>query len=340
MKNILIITGVLPPKVCGVGDYTKNLLDTEIGKLWSPYVAESWRFRKLSFILKSIDQRKPDVIFMQYPAEGYGWSLVPHMLLIYYVFIKKIKFITVLHEYSSLSWKSRFFIRNILSKSSQLIFTTNFELNNLAKHVPGILSKANVLPILSNIPNPKEIKQISDRSIDILYFGHIRPNKGIEDFLRVICSSKIVNKNLSIKLVGQIPKGYENYIKSLQAIYPQVMNITTLNADLDLVHTMLGEAKICFLPYPDGISERRGSFLAAIQHGSVVASYVGTWTPSGLTSAFIPLERGHEAEKILYFLSNNELLTSQQLNSISYHNESGITNWNELSNAYLKISEL
>ena len=129
-------------------------------------------------------------------------------------------------------------------------------------------------------------------------------------------------------------------MNELNTILPGFINLSIINADIELVLHSLNDAKICFLPFPDGISERRGSFLAATQSGSVVASYPGQWQTDRLKQAFTPLEKGLESEELIKLLSNSELLSDLQNKSIEYHFKNTFFDWNAIACEYLRIASL
>lgn len=83
-------------------------------------------------------------------------------------------------------------------------------------------------------------------------------------------------------IVGQVLSEFESYFTDLKGKYKEVIIDYYLNETSDLVSCLLNNAKIVFLPFPDGISERRGSFLAAITNGALVVTYRGRFVTSSL----------------------------------------------------------
>lgn len=333
-----MICGVLPPSICGVGDYTKNILNTSLCADWEIFSNQNWSLFNIFSLLFRINKMRADIVFLQYPAEGYGWSLSPHIILLFLKFIKNKKVYTVLHEYTSFNPKGKFFIDKIFSKSTGLIFTTHFEANSFIKNNPRYNGSVSIIPILSNIPPPKSILSIADRDIDIAYFGHIRPNKGLEEFMRVMEEIKLHSNKVNFKILGQVPRGYESFALNLEKIYPDFTNICWLNLQDFEVADILNRTKICFLPFPDGVSERRGSFLAAIQSGCVVASYSGPWVTNHLKNAFIELSYFNESKKLIDLLNSSGDLNEFHVRSLNYQLKSNIRTWDDLAYEYIKIS--
>src|ERR1700722_2066745 len=99
--RILLVSGSLPPMLCGVGDYTYQLA-TELGARGDLQVAvltsraarnaeprgnfqlfavvERWRLSELGRIFRILKEWRPDIVHVQTPTQGYGSSWVPRIL--------------------------------------------------------------------------------------------------------------------------------------------------------------------------------------------------------------------------------------------------------------------
>ncbi|MDE6379465.1 MAG: glycosyltransferase family 1 protein, partial [Muribaculaceae bacterium] len=75
------------------------------------------------------------------------------------------------------------------------------------------------------------------------------------------------------------------------------------NREAKEVSDILNNSKVCFLPFPDGLSERRGSFLAAISCGVKVISYDGKFVTDQLRSVCELVDVNSAGDKILSILS-------------------------------------
>ena len=77
-----MITGSFPPDICGVGDYTdvlvKNLKRKKIDIGVFNY--KDWKLKKIFRIKNEICKERSDIYHLQYPTQGYGYSLVPSFL--------------------------------------------------------------------------------------------------------------------------------------------------------------------------------------------------------------------------------------------------------------------
>ena len=272
-KRILFLTGSIPPEVCGVGDYSKKLFDLlqETENEYILYHKLSWSFKYTWRYLREIKSLKPDLIHIQYPTEGFGYSMVPLALMF---LLPKRRLILTVHEYSRRTTKAKFFTW-LLMCLANIIIVSNDEEKDIIKR-QGSLGQKNVfvIPIGSNIPRSKFAdRPFIEREIDFAYFGHIRPLKGIEAFVEAVRSLK--NSEVGPRryaIIGQSLPRYTGYLEDLRNNAMDLGIEYILNSSNDLTADLLANCKILYLPFPDGISERRGSLLAAATNGSAVVS--------------------------------------------------------------------
>jgi glycosyltransferase involved in cell wall biosynthesis len=142
----------------------------------------------------------------------------------------------------------------------------------VASHLfPWLKAKASVIHIGSNIP----FREPQQADTDVAYFGLIRPVKGIEEFIATL-SRPCFRPALRIRVIGEVSPGYESYasemIPRLEALGAEIL----LNRSAGEVSELLSRAKIALLPFPDGMSRRRGSALAAMGNGALVVTNAGS----------------------------------------------------------------
>lgn len=78
-------------------------------------------------------------IFLQYPTQGYGWSLLPQIICIYYSIFTNKKFVVILHEFSQRSLKAKL-ATLFLFFANEIIFTTDFERNYSKSYSPLLVN--------------------------------------------------------------------------------------------------------------------------------------------------------------------------------------------------------
>lgn len=293
MSQNLMITGSFPPDICGVGDYVSCFINAADKSKWTVYYSKTWKLWEIRRKIKSINSYKCKYIFMQYPTQGYGWSLLPQLLCLYYSLFTSNKFIVVLHELSQRSFKAKIATFFLLF-ANKVIFTNNFEKEYAGHLFPFVKKRSYTIRILSNIVSAPKIYSWKERHYDLIYFGHIRPLKGLEDFFYAVeCVQKKENTPIKVAIVGQVLPEFERYINALKMKYADLQIDYKFNNSIQNVSLLLNNAKLAFLPFPDGISERRGSFLAAITNGTLVLTYHGKFVTESLSKicSFTTLEK-------------------------------------------------
>jgi glycosyltransferase involved in cell wall biosynthesis len=293
LKKILFLTGSYPPDVCGVGDYSERLLNAlnKESNLFELFHKTNWSVGNLFSYLKEIKSKKADLIHIQYPTEGYGYSFLPLLLM---VFLPQKKMIVTIHELSNRTFKARVFTLLLLFFSDKIIVTNDIEYGYLKKFPILNRKKIFIINIGSNIPKANNSgKKFSERKIDLAYFGHIRPIKGLESFIA------LANKFCDTKrctIIGQNLSKYQPYLEELQTKSDNISYV--LNGSVLQTADNLSECKIVYLPFPDGVSLRRGSLMAAALNGCVI---VTTYSDDKMTNDFF--------EKYCYLVNNEDEAT-------------------------------
>jgi glycosyltransferase involved in cell wall biosynthesis len=263
---MLLVTGSIPPDVCGVGDYAQALMD-ELKKqniAVATFYRPDWSIRKLLSYAKIIRKSGAHVVNIQYPTAGYGYSIVPQLLC---PLVRPAKTVITLHEFTRKSLKGKLAIYLFFIFSSWVIFTTEIERNAACRVAPWIKKRSCIVHIGSNIP----MQSNSIHVCDIAYFGLIRPQKGLEDFTAIIKSIK-KNRSVTVRVIGQIVPGHEDYATSILEGLESLGAEINLNLPAGEVSAALSQARISLLPFPDGMSLRRGSALAAMGNGSLLVT--------------------------------------------------------------------
>lgn len=286
-SKVLMVSGAYPPDICGVGDYTARLMEVAQPN-WQAFVERDWSLRALPKILQRLFALKPAVIVIQYPTQGYGWSLVPHILILIGWITRRYRPVLALHEFTSLSRKAQIALALASHFSARIIFTTEVE-QDRARAFKAFTSKVptSVIGILSNIPCAEHQPGFAERSIDVAYFGHIRPNKGLEDFLEVVTVMRTAAPQARIAIIGEIPKGYDAFGEMVMDCCAKIGVTLTLGLNDEAVARQLADIKILYLPFKDGVSARRGSVLAGLDNGAIVATRIGDATPASLRPAVV-----------------------------------------------------
>lgn len=282
--NLLIISGSCPPEICGVGDYTERLLTAPSARGWQLYHSTDWGLGSFFKHVRAINATGCDVINIQYPTQGYGKSLIPHLLTVWFSWFTRKRFSATVHEQMQMSTTAYLALTIILAAANRVIFTNRFERDFAVRRMPWLRKRSHVIKIFSNIVAPAVKRKVSERSVDVLNFGHIRPCKGIERFIEDMRPFAAEHR---VVLVGQIPTGFEEYGAGIMAAASEAGIESMVGLSYAEVSAMLNDTRVVYLPFPDGASERRGSLLAALTNGAVPVSTVGRFTTAELREALI-----------------------------------------------------
>lgn len=340
MCNILFVTGSYPPDICGVGDYVSNILNSDIAKEkhFSLFYREKWSFKYLSKYISEILKINTSCICLQYPTQGYGWSLVPHILVAFFSIFTQKKTIVCLHEFSESTLKSKICSCIFLLFGNKIILTNEYEKEYASKLFPYIKKKISVVKISSNIIRTNNINPFPKREYDFVYFGHIRPLKGLEEFLTTMECILKDRPFLKVIIMGQVPKSYEDYADAIMNRCKDLNISILINMSDDSVANFLNSCKYAYLPFPDGVSERRGSFLACLNNGVVIATTRGKYTTKALSEISFIVNEELKEEVLLQILNYTEdEYQKKQLLGFNYLKNEIPSSWDEIALLYTKV---
>jgi glycosyltransferase involved in cell wall biosynthesis len=188
-----------PGIACGIADYTGHLVSNlqAASVQVHPIAVQAWDLFKSPTLLTQALSLKVDAIHIQYPAAVYGKGLAPQGLALLSS-IYKIPLVVTVHEFSQTHVLRRL-ATTPFSFADALIFTNRFELENFGQRFSWSQHKSNVAPVGSSVPY---LKSTNRNDLEVVYFGLIRPNKGIEAFLDLAELSQSANQPFKFLLIG------------------------------------------------------------------------------------------------------------------------------------------
>jgi glycosyltransferase involved in cell wall biosynthesis len=266
LANIVMVTGSYPPDACGVGDYTQQLYEAlgQEGLRTELFCRRDWSLRKLVPYVLALRKTAQKAIVIQYPTEGYGYSIVPQLLSIC---LTGKRVVVALHEFTRKSWAGKAAIFLFFLTARWIIFTTEEEREAACAVAPWLRRRSSVVHVASAIP----LRNRQQPDIDLAYFGLIRPGKGLEEFAAV--ATKLRSQHAGrVGVIGQEVAGYEEYAKTILATLRNSGAELLLNRSPEEVSQLLSRSRIVLLPFPDGISRRRTSALAAMGNGALLVT--------------------------------------------------------------------
>jgi len=298
-----MISGSLPPDPCGVGDYAE-------------YLAESLQAQHVDLQLQRLDSlslkqirylSQQRILHIQYPSRGYGISLIPQLLA---VLCKPV--IVTLHEFSQAHILRKIADLPFLLFANKIIVITEFEKASLCALYSGFSKKIMVIPVsvtfLPKYPPPALLQRSG-----VAFFGLMRKEKGVESFIRLAELIQVKGINIPVHFFSAVPNNCKKYFSEIKKMARGLNIHWHINLPLSDVSKGLSRCKYAYLYYPDGVSERRSSFMGSVAHALIVLSNSTSLTPDYLKPAFVNVRLPQEAfDKIMYFESDDKSAIVQQ----------------------------
>jgi len=287
--KVTLVSGSWPPAICGVGDF--------MYRMWEELIRTGHTAERLTLVRGDVKASlrawatsfgRNQLVYVSYPSEGYGKSLLPFLLALG----NSRNVVLHMHEYSSKNRYCRFLLRRF--QRMERLFFSNRE--DYLRYVSDCgLSKDSselagwrVMPTPSNIPLTASEGLRNPARVKIVHFGQIRPLKGLEDLAEVMCS--LQDQAVDRVVMGGVPIGYETYASEISARFSRAGVTVKLNLTAEQISQELATAHVGIFAFPDGADERRGSLIAAMAHGVLCVTTHSSRTPQSLKEATIGIE--------------------------------------------------
>lgn len=244
------------------------------------HAVNGWGLWSVVGVAKKIRESGSSHVFMEYPGKGYRRSPFAALLPL---FIKgaarSVRVVVRLHEYSNVRLLSKLVIVPLVSFADFVVIPSEDDLALAGRAMPWIRKKSKAIMIGSNVPRrdfaPAELagfrKSLTEKDSDKIatYFGFIYHNKGFEVLTDVMCSLIRKRKDLVWLVLGEFlsPRDRIAWLNDIESrgVGSRVRYVGYVpNED---VSRYLSVTDVCVLPFADGVSLRRGSFMAAVGHG-------------------------------------------------------------------------
>lgn len=329
--KVTMITGSYPPDTCGVGDYTSHLVETlRVQGITVDIVSkENWDLKNIANIARRISKIKADIMHIQYPTVGFGAKLSPQLLSLIFPCI------VTLHEISQAHIIRRLSLYPFSFRSKHIIFTSTLERDYALRWSPWIFNHCSVIPIGSNI---RIRKQDFRRDIkEIVYFGLIRPQKGLEDVFFLASLIKQLSLGYGIRIIGKRHPKFIDYYDELYRRSKALPIIWDVDLSESAVAEVLSRSRIAYVPFPDGVSARRGSLLALLANGVATITTRGTHTPPQMERVVEFAQNPEQALQLIQRIaSDNEHRRRLINNGLTY--ASNFT-WEAIATKHVEVYE-
>jgi glycosyltransferase involved in cell wall biosynthesis len=278
--KVALLIGPCPEGKCGVGDYTRllaaalgrNGVRAEVFECAGGLALRAFR------LAAEIRRFRPDVTHLQYPTTGFGNGVTPQVLSLLN------RFVLAVHEMEGVHLLRRLSFYPLWARARHVIFTCESNRNYSLRWAPWLRGISCVVPLSSNIPMLANGRN-GRLPAEVIHFGLVRPNKGIEDVLEFARLAHAERSPVRVRIVGSSPTRHMAYLSNLQSSSSGLPVVWDLDLSAEEVAERLARATFAYLPFPDGASERRTSLIAALERGVPVITTRGKNTPSGLQGA-------------------------------------------------------
>jgi glycosyltransferase involved in cell wall biosynthesis len=295
-----MVSPAAPEGVDGIRDYTVRLCQAlsaagaEVHDLATRFPSRRPGVSELVALRRLVAALQPCVVHVQHPS-AYRFNFAPQALSLLG------RGVVTVHE-ASVHGRllGRLKLAPYALRSHRLIFTSDYERACARRWFPWLDGRSTTIPLAANVMGGATP---TARTVDVAYFGIIRPHKGIEDFLRLSELARAGGESWTVRLVGNAADWSSRYgaLVGRRAREAGVQWLSGL--DHDAAATALAQARVAYLPFPDGASERRGSLLAAFENGLAVVTTVGNQTPGDIRNAVAvarsPQEGLHVTRRLL-----------------------------------------
>jgi len=168
------------------------------------------------------------------------------------------------------------FVGFLMLLGNDAIIATNSEIMFLIEtYFPFVLKKTYWIPIGSNIASLSAPEDADDDKIPVIsFFGMLYPGKGLDLIIEVLMELKRKGHSFYFKFIGGGMLNHEEYERTFHStliktgLRGSVEHLGMISEQQ--VSYWLNKSRFLFLPYEMGVSDRRGSLIAAISHGKAV----------------------------------------------------------------------
>ncbi|MBI4324854.1 MAG: glycosyltransferase family 4 protein [Chloroflexi bacterium] len=303
--SILIVSPLHPPARGGVADHTQRLAQEwsaqanvsiltsfETTGAATPRICpliRDWSDAPELLRILSETTAQPAILW-QYVPHMYGRGGVNPALPRVMAALRKQgrRQIVIAHEIAApfSPWPHRFWYalahrrqwRRILQEADVIGISTEAWLEEWTRRTPQFREKFRLLPSPSSIPIAavaSDHRQTWRRRQDLpaaarmlLYFGSLNPSKRLSGVLTAWRQAQSADAPVALVIVGDHPK--ESVPRGLSHLFRALGYLPA-----EQVSAALQAADVLALPFIDGVSERRTSFMAGLNHGCAIVTTVG-----------------------------------------------------------------
>ena len=243
---------------------------------------EPWGLTRVRRIVKELRLRSLDLVNLQYTPVMYS----AQFKFVWYTIARNFPAVVSFHTLWGGSKLNYFAALNLLLASASIIATNSEIWHLLKKYFPFCLKKSHFIPISTNIlprTDNRDYEKIVRKYLSkpskyqLVYFGMPYAGKGISLLLRV--TQILIRKyraDVHLLMIGGGISDEKQYIQEIKRLLVklEIENRVTWTGKISVeeVSTLLYYATLVVLPFESGVSDRRGSLMAALAHHKAVVT--------------------------------------------------------------------
>jgi D-glycero-beta-D-manno-heptose 1-phosphate adenylyltransferase len=268
-------------------------------------VIANWHFPDMRTILDVAREVRPHVMHIQYHNEDYdAVEMISALPLCMKETLPETLVVTTLHNTRSFTFAPRLSMGVFLRFSDWLVLTNDADREILLREYPLYAHKYSVVPAAGGLPCPagvlakrhehrRRLRQQLKLGDDVFllgYFGFINEEKGLETLLHALHALRAARFPVHLLMVGGLHSDREAevspYQQGLQALVDTLGLRDAITATgylaADAASQHLVGLDLAVLPFRDGVTTKRSSFLSVLSHDVPVLSTRGPHLPAAL----------------------------------------------------------
>lgn len=268
-------------------------------------LVSNWHFPDVQTILDLVAERRPDVVHIQYHNEDYDRvEMISTLPLCLKETLPGTRVVTTLHNTRSFTFAPRLTMGVLLRFSDWLVVTNDADRDVLVQEYPLHAHKHSVVPAAGGMPCPPGLLAARDAhrarlrrelglakgDMLLAYFGFINEEKGLESLLHAMAALQRAAFPARLLLVGGLHSDREAAVSPYhQKILATIQELgvgssihVTGYLDGDSASRHLLAADLAVLPFRDGLTTKRSSFLSVLSHDLPALSTAGEHLPEAL----------------------------------------------------------
>lgn len=255
-----------------------------------------WTFRAVHSLVRELCADDWSFVHLQYPGRGYGYKVAP---VLFGGWFKQsgpsLPLALTLHEFRIAHPLRKLAAVRLLEPSDLILVPDAAERNAVTRRFPPAARKTRIVPngvVLPVVPVSSEERDrlraelgFAPGEAVVCHFGFIQRNKGVDTLLRSFAEVKRSSPSIRLLMAcGLDPRnGYHHRLSKLAERLGIAQEIVwTGHCPPEQLSRNLSCADLCVLPFTDGVTARRTTFLAAIAHGLPVVTSAGEGTGEDL----------------------------------------------------------